>query len=162
MADQLEEAGGITTSEDGTLRVLIIDDEECIRDSLAIYLNDLGIDVFVAENPSQCNVFTKKSCEHEHPCADLMLIDHNMPEVLGLEFIRKQSESRCKLLPENRVVMSGTVTPEMLAEAKKLGCMLVQKPFSFTLLDSILEEARQRLSPHRVLVDIPEEHKFRF
>ena len=123
------------------MHILIIDDEECIRDSLAIYLEDLGHQVTVADNPFNCRVASHGCCDQPFPCADVLLIDQNMPGMQGTEFIRLQNERGCKASVACKMIMSGKVTSELADEAQALGCRIIQKPFSLTVLDQFLQEA---------------------
>jgi len=144
------------------LRILIIDDERCIRDSLAIYLTDLGHDVYVSENPSFCSVANKCLCEQTYPCADILLIDQNMPTCKGLEFIREQSLLGCKLQPHHQIIMSGTVSPDMIQDAKELSCQIVQKPFSLAQLEQLIKNLSTNINPNRQLSPAPESWGDRF
>lgn len=126
------------------MHILIIDDEECVRDSLAIYLEDQGHKVTVADNPFSCRITLHGCCDQPFPCADVLLIDQNMPGMKGTEFIRLQNERGCKAAASAKMIMSGKVTADLVNEANELGCRLVQKPFSFKVLDGFLREVAER------------------
>jgi DNA-binding NtrC family response regulator len=144
------------------LRILIIDDEKCIRDSLSIHLTDLGHEVYVSENPSFCSAANSNLCEQTYPCADILLIDQNMPTCKGLEFIREQSLLGCKLKPHHQIIMSGTVSPVMTQDAKELGCQIIQKPFSLAQLEQLIENLSTSINPNRQLSPVPESWGDRF
>jgi len=137
------------------LRILIIDDEPCIRDSFAMHLSDQGHDVYVAETPALCEMMTERECRKHAPCADLLMIDENMPAIRGLEFIRRQAQRNCNLLPRHQLVMSGTVTPEKREEARDIGCRIVQKPFRLDELDAFVARVTQNLAADRTLSPLP-------
>ncbi|MCP4658160.1 MAG: response regulator, partial [bacterium] len=79
--------------------VLTIDDEKAVRESFRHFLEDYDYEVLEAENGRVgLEVF-----ERERP--DLVLVDLRMPEVDGLEVLRRVPESS----PETPiVVVSGT------------------------------------------------------
>ncbi|MBC9251224.1 fused response regulator/phosphatase [Pseudomonas alcaligenes] len=93
-------------------KLLIIDDDEVVRASLAAYLEDSGFQVLQAGNGLQgLEVF-----EHEHP--DVVICDLRMPQVDGLELIR-----RINVLGSDVpvIVVSGAGVMSDAVEALRLG-----------------------------------------
>lgn len=92
--------------------LLIIDDDEVVRESLAAYLEDSGFHVLQATNGQQgLQVF-----EHELP--DLVICDLRMPQMDGLELIRRVGE----MAGETPViVLSGAGVMSDVVEALRLG-----------------------------------------
>lgn len=92
--------------------LLIIDDDEVVRASLAAYLEDSGFSVLQAGNGQQgLQVF-----EAHQP--DLVICDLRMPQMGGLELIRRISE----LAPQLPViVVSGAGVMSDAVEALRLG-----------------------------------------
>ncbi|HEX9724492.1 MAG TPA: response regulator [Vicinamibacteria bacterium] len=105
-----------------TSTVLIVDHEKNIRTTLARALESIGL---VAETAATAEEALDKLSASPF---ELMLLDLWLPEVDGLELLRRAREMR----PEMRVVVvtaHGTV--EAAVRAMKLGAMdFVQKPFS--------------------------------
>ncbi len=92
--------------------LLIIDDDEVVRASLAAYLEDSGFSVLQAGNGQQgLQVF-----EAHQP--DLVICDLRMPQMGGLELIRRISE-RAPQLPV--IVVSGAGVMSDAVEALRLG-----------------------------------------
>jgi len=120
------------------LKILVIDDEKSIRDSLQWFLEDMGHEVMVASAPFDCYVYQGGNCTNAVSCTDVLLIDYNLPEMNGLEFIQLLKERGCKGVTQNMILMSGDTTSIDMAVAKKLGCTVVQKPMSFDFLESWL------------------------
>ncbi|MES2820857.1 MAG: two-component system response regulator RssB [Pseudomonadota bacterium] len=92
--------------------LLIIDDDEVVRASLAAYLEDSGFDVLQACNGLEgLEIF-----EREHP--DLVICDLRMPQVDGLELIR-----RINALEDQTpvIVVSGAGVMSDAVEALRLG-----------------------------------------
>ena len=92
--------------------LLIIDDDEVVRASLAAYLEDSGFSVLQASNGLQgLQVF-----ERDKP--DLVICDLRMPQVGGLELIRQVTD----LSPQTPViVVSGAGVMNDAVEALRLG-----------------------------------------
>lgn len=126
------------------LKVFVIDDEECIRDSLQWYLEDLGHEVLTAPEPSACEAYKGHDCSKTAPCGDALLIDFNMPKMNGLEFISFMKERGCKGMTANKLLMSGNTNDICREKVRELGCCLAQKPVEFSTLDSWLNEIKAR------------------
>ncbi|RCL22793.1 fused response regulator/phosphatase [Pseudomonas sp. AFG_SD02_1510_Pfu_092] len=92
--------------------LLIIDDDDVVRASLAAYLEDSGFSVLQAGNGQQ----GLKVFEEHQP--DLVICDLRMPQMGGLELIRQVSE-RAPQLPV--IVVSGAGVMSDAVEALRLG-----------------------------------------
>ncbi|MNF57719.1 Regulator of RpoS [compost metagenome] len=93
-------------------KLLIIDDDEVVRASLAAYLEDSGFSVRQASNGLQgLQVF-----ERDRP--DLVICDLRMPQVDGLELIRRISELESETPV---IVVSGAGVMSDAVEALRLG-----------------------------------------
>jgi len=137
------------------LRILIIDDEACVRESLAIYLADLGHEVFIAERPGPCHLECPVACSVDTFCVDLLLVDQNMPGESGLDYIRGQIKRGCRLPTSRQVLISGVVTPELEAALAELGCRVLHKPFRLEQLDQVIAEVSKEISSGRLLSPPP-------
>lgn len=136
------------------LRVMIIDDEECIRESLYLHLTELGHEVLTFEKPLNCPAFNDHECNLKGPCADIILVDQNMPGISGLEYLRQSTMHGCLVLPPNRILMTGDASPEIELEVNRIGCKLIQKPLRLEKLEELIDEARIFISANRQLSDI--------
>lgn len=104
--------------------VLVIEDEKSARLMLERVLTRAGHTVTSAENGAQ-----GLSALEREPI-DLMLVDKNLPDIDGLEVIRRAKVSR-PLLPA--IVVTAYPSPEARAAAKQLGAHdFVTKPFGIT------------------------------
>lgn len=115
-------------------KVFLIDDEECIRDSIKWFLDDLGYDVVVANMPENCDVFHGHDCTKENPCGHALIIDHNMPSTNGIDFIEQLIKRGCKGMVSNMLVISGDIRQVDIDKATRIGCTVMQKPVSFKTL----------------------------
>jgi serine phosphatase RsbU (regulator of sigma subunit) len=92
--------------------LLIIDDDDVVRASLAAYLDDSGFKVLQAPSgPKGLELF-----DAEHP--DLVICDLRMPQMDGLELIRLISERQVDLPV---IVVSGAGVMSDAVEALRLG-----------------------------------------
>ena len=119
--------------------VLIVDDEVSILNSLSSILEDEGYEVAVAKSGTEA----LKICLVDPP--DLMLLDIWMPEMDGLETLRKVKES----YPATQVMMmSGHGSIETAVKAIKLGAYdYIEKPLS---LENVTLRVKHALEQHRL------------
>ncbi len=102
-------------------KVLIVDDEEGIRESLKLILSD-HYDLVLTENGEQAMDILKTA-----PDIGLVLIDIKMPKVNGLEVLKRIKETRPGL---KVIVVTGYKSVETAAESVKLGASgYIVKPF---------------------------------
>ena len=105
-------SGAVCPHAKTSATLLIIDDDEVVRASLAAYLEDSGFSVLQASNGQQgLQVF-----ERDKP--DLVICDLRMPQMGGLELIRQVTD----LAPQTPViVVSGAGVMNDAVEALRLG-----------------------------------------
>src|SRR5213080_4141038 len=119
--------------------ILIVDDEVAILNSLSPILEDEGYQVTVAKSGGEA----LKILVAEQP--DLMLLDIWMPEMDGLETLKRAREQMPKLLV---VMMSGHGSIETAVKAIKLGAYdYIEKPLS---LENVTLRVRHALDQRRL------------
>ena len=119
--------------------ILIVDDEVSILNSLSSILEDEGHEVVVAKSGTEA----LKICTADPP--ELMLLDIWMPEMDGLETLRRVKE----LVPYTQVMMmSGHGSIETAVKAIKLGAYdYIEKPLS---LENVTLRVKHALEQHRL------------
>src|SRR5215213_4328852 len=119
-------------------KLLIVDDEQGMRQLLSIVFGREGYSVRVAENGRRGLELLR-----EEP-ADLIVSDVKMPDMGGIELLRAARE----LLPEVAVVMmTAFATVDTAREAFKLGADdFITKPFDIDELKLIVAKALERLT----------------
>ncbi len=117
--------------------VLLVDDEEGIRNVLSISLADAGYEVHTAESAVKAlEIFRKLS-------PAIVLADIKMPGVDGMELLRKVKEER----HDTEVIMiTGYGDLDLAARSKELEATdFVTKPISQDALEIALERAQERI-----------------
>ena len=119
--------------------ILVVDDEEAIVSSLSSILQDEGYEVSVAKSGAEA----LKSYMADPP--DLMLLDIWMPDMDGLETLRRIRE----IVPTAQVmVMSGHGSIETAVKAIKLGAYdYIEKPLS---LENVTLRVKHALEQYRL------------
>jgi DNA-binding NtrC family response regulator len=102
-------------------KILIVDDQEGIRESLKLILGQ-DYNLILTESGIQA-----LSCLEHDPTIQLVLIDIKMPGLNGLETLKKMKEMR----PDIKVIIvTGYNSVETVTEASQLGaCGYIGKPF---------------------------------
>jgi len=120
----------------GQANILVIDDEETMRDSCRQALSRNGNRVEVAEDGlSGLAMLEKKSF-------DLVILDLKMPGLSGMEVLKKIKETEPEVMV---IVITGYATVESAVEAMKKGAYdFIPKPFTPNSLRAIVKRALDR------------------
>ena len=116
-------------------RLLLVDDEVAIRETLDAFLREQGAQTLVAADGHEAlDILQRES-------VDIVLTDRNMPGLGGQELLR---EIR-RLWPETDVVMmTGVASVRNAVEAMRLGAVdYIEKPLDLQATLSILERVEQ-------------------
>ena len=120
------------------MRAMVVDDSKAMRTVLGRMLRSCGYEeVFEAENGVEA---FRKIRDHGSP--DVVLVDWNMPQMSGIEFVRRVRDSG--LIDGASVVMVTSETAiEKVAEALASGAdEYLMKPFTLEALVEKLALAR--------------------
>jgi DNA-binding NtrC family response regulator len=102
-------------------RVLVIDDDAAVRDSIDRMLRSAGYTVRTASSGEDGLALARDST------FDVILSDMRMPGISGLDVLRRLREHR---VDSGFIIMTGFGTVDTAVEAMKLGAVdFVQKPF---------------------------------
>jgi two-component system, response regulator, stage 0 sporulation protein F len=123
------------------LRILVIDDDDLVRNSVQTILENAGFEVVAAANGAQA---TRRLDDR----IDAIIVDIFMPGMDGLETIRKFREELPGVpiiaLSGAKFYESGTSAPDFLIMAEKLGASAsLRKPFR---TKELLDMVRSRIS----------------
>lgn len=119
----------------GTEHVLVIDDEKDIRETFKMMLNHFGYSVTTTSNPKEVlSLLQDKDCT-----VDLVITDHTMPVMTGLELTEKIAEIR----PDLPVILCTGYSDKLNSDAA-IGagaCTLMMKPVDLQELASSVRSA---------------------
>lgn len=115
-------------------KVLVVDDQEEIRDLLRQSLEPDGYQVIVAEGGKKA----LSICRQENP--DIVLLDIKMPDLNGIETLRQLRE----IDPHGElqiIMLTGYGDIDTARQAMELGAYdYLTKPFILNFIKSLLEE----------------------
>ncbi len=132
-----------------TARILVVDDENDIRELVREILSEEGYAVDTAANAAEA----RAACARQAP--DLVLLDIWMPDTDGISLLREWQQTQALTAPV--VMMSGHGTVETAVEATRLGAVdYVEKPLSLAKLlrtvQRALDDGKRRRRATRTLV----------
>jgi len=111
------------------IKILVVDDEECVRTPLQRYLSKKNYFVEIAKNGEEALVKCKNEKYH------IILSDHTMPDVSGTELFGKFKE----LSPNSKLIMmSGKSAWLERNDFEKIPCL--QKPMTLKTTHSLIEK----------------------
>ncbi|MCX7793016.1 MAG: sigma-54 dependent transcriptional regulator [Thermodesulfovibrionales bacterium] len=131
--------------------ILVIDDEEGIRDSLRGILEDEGYDVITSMNAEEgLRIFDEQT-------PDLVLLDIWLPGMDGIEALKRMRDRR----PSVPVIMiSGHGTIELAVKAAKLGAYdFLEKPLALERVIITVKRALEKAALEGTLRAIKEEEE---
>ena len=130
------------------LRIIIFEDDQSLANLIKQVLLQKGHDVRVFSDPTSCPVYRDHDteCPKSTPCADVIISDHMMPNMTGLDFLKFQRMRGCKALDENKALITGSAMHADLKHAiDELGCHYIKKPFRIAEILKWVDECAERL-----------------
>lgn len=119
------------------VKVLIVDDDEHIRESLELYLKEKGYEVISASNGSMALFHFN----HDKP--KIIILDIRLPDMDGLEVLRRIKASNGKV---QVAMITAFQDMETTITAMKLGaCEYIHKPIDINELEMIIERMKETL-----------------
>ena len=146
-----------TTTETKTTTgtILVVDDERSMREFLSIMLKKEGHDVVVAD----CGRAAVKILERRP--VDLLISDIKMPDMSGVDVLRRAKEIRQDIVG---IMITAFKSTESAVEALRLGAHdYLEKPFDNELLKKKVRDAleQRRVPEYTILGDSPQITKVR-
>ena len=122
------------------LRIMVVDDMATSRGLITQALDEIGIKNYVTENDGK-KAFSRLAATPVHQ----VLPDYNMPGMDGLGLLKavRTNPATQKI---GFILVTGKPTPEIVAEAKKLGLNnMIKKPFTSDSMKQCIESVVGRL-----------------
>ena len=143
-------------------KVLVVDDEAGMRSGVARVLSDYSVNLPEANADVSFEVIEAETAEagleiieKENP--DILLLDHKLPGITGLELLTKIAENKIDILT---VMITAYASLETAIEATKNGAYdFLPKPFSPSELKHLMRKASGRILYKRQAKDLAEERK---
>jgi len=115
------------------MRILLIDDDEWIRDSLSLYFEGEGCHLLALETAEE----GIEALKGQH--YDIIMVDYRLPGMDGLEFLKRIQKSQSHAM---KVLITAYRSKEVVSKAMKIGIDgFIEKPFT----TRNIEEALSRL-----------------
>lgn len=124
------------------LKVLVLDDDVQYLNLTETYLEDKGFEVSAyLQVPLPLLEKVAEDCSLGDPIYDLILVDNDMPNMKGIEFLEYIQKKGCKIPNTRKAILSGCLSTDERNRAKDLGVKVFDKPCSLDVLDKWIETA---------------------
>lgn len=132
-------------------KILIVDDEDFIRQNLDRILKEEGYRTAIAKDGKEALDFLKEGS------FDLVFLDLRLPDISGLEVLKTIKESDPDLLV---IVMTGYASVESAVEALKSGAYdYIKKPFKADVIKLIVKLALETQSLKREVLSLKKQRE---
>ncbi len=122
----------------------VFDDDDLFCILWVRILKQKEIKVLTYSNPSLyfCLHSGIKTCPVETPCVDFLLTDNKMPEMTGLEFLRRIKQMGCKIPDHRKAIISGNMESGDQQKAKQLTSNVFDKSDAKEKISLWIEESK--------------------
>ena len=112
------------------MKILLIDDDKWIRDSLSLFFEYEGCHFLALETAEEAMEALKM---HNY---DIIIVDYKLPGMDGLEFLKRIHESH----PDTRkILITAYRNEEVVSEAIRMGVQdFIEKPFTSKIIEASL------------------------
>ena len=111
-------------------KILLVDDDEWIRDSLTLYFDTEGCQMIAVETAEE-GIELLKQQDY-----DIILLDYKLPGIDGLTFSRKIQEIRPDAI---KILITAYKNKKVVSEAMNAGIQdLIDKPFTIKTIEDSL------------------------
>jgi len=115
------------------MKILLIDDDEWIRDSLGLYFEGEGCQLLALETAEE-GIEALKGQSY-----DIIMVDYRLPGMDGLEFLKRIQKTQSHAM---KVLVTAYKSKEVVSKAMKTGIDdFIEKPFT----TKTIEESLSRL-----------------
>ena len=113
-----------------SMKILLIDDDEWIRDSLKLFFESEGCQIIALETAEEG--LKALQCESY----DIIITDYKLPGIDGLTFLEQIQASQTDAV---KILITAYKSKEVISQAKKIGVQgLIAKPFTSQTIETSL------------------------
>ena len=128
------------------MKMLLIDDDEWIRDSLSIYFESRGCHLNALETAEEGLEALKNQVY------DIIITDYRLPGMDGLEFLRRIQDSHPQAM---KILITAYRSEEVVSEAIRIGIHdFIDKPFTAKTIEDSLSRLLQEQKSGRTDFDV--------
>jgi DNA-binding NtrC family response regulator len=121
-----------------SMKLLLIDDDEWIRDALKLFFESEGCHIVALETAEEGLAFVKDRK------FDLIIADYRLPGMNGLEFIRQLPANQDKAL---KILITAYGSKDVFSEAQRIGVHdCIPKPFTSEIIEASLKHLISNLN----------------
>ena len=114
------------------MKILLIDDDEWIRDSLGLYFEGEGCHLLAVETAEE-GVEALKGQDY-----DIVMVDYRLPGMDGLEFLKRIQKTKTHAM---KVLITAYRNEEVVSEAVNMGIHdFIEKPFTIKTIEESLSK----------------------
>ena len=97
---------------DNIIKILVIDDDPTLANTLKLFLENVGYEVDIASDGETALEMVSQKFY------DILLCDYNLPDIMGLELVRKALAVSPRSIP---ILVTGTRSMELALDGMRLG-----------------------------------------
>ncbi|MCT4604417.1 MAG: sigma-54 dependent transcriptional regulator [Marinifilum sp.] len=128
------------------LRILILDDEQLVRDELSEFLIDPNFQILKAETPSEAFEIMDRNEVH------IAIVDVNLPEMSGLEVLEKIKKDYSDI---EVIMISGYSEMDSVIHSMRLGASdFFTKPFRLRDVEHAIERTKKFVNLNKSLQEV--------
>jgi DNA-binding NtrC family response regulator len=121
------------------MKIVLIDDDEWIRDSLSLFFEGEGCNLRALETAEEA-IETLQEQQY-----DIIIADYRLPGMDGLEFLRRMKETHPRAMKN---LITAYKDDKVVSEARRLGVHdFIEKPFTTRTIEEslsrLIEERKQ-------------------
>ncbi|MBW2514198.1 MAG: response regulator [Deltaproteobacteria bacterium] len=112
------------------MNILLVDDDEWIRDSLSVYFESEGCRISAHETAE------KALAEIDHHKVDVIITDYKLPGMDGIAFLKKVKKSHPHAV---KILITAYASDSLANRARQAGAQeLISKPFTSKTIEACL------------------------
>jgi DNA-binding NtrC family response regulator len=118
------------------MKIVLIDDDEWIRDSLSLFFEGEGCRLLALETAEEA-IKELKGQEY-----DIMIVDYRLPGMDGLEFLKRIQETHPHAI---KILITAYKDAKVVSEAIRMGIHdFIEKPFTTRTMEEVLSQLVER------------------